>query len=66
MLLLKLLVLLISFLSGIVVNHWIARRFFSATSDLKEKEILLHGLLVSIIINGTIGTYLAILKIFNL
>jgi hypothetical protein len=66
MLLPKILVLFISFLSGIVVNHWIARRFFSATSDFKEKEILLHGLLVSIIINGTIGTYLAILKIFNL
>lgn len=66
MILLKILFIVISFIGGIVVNHWIARRFFNATYDLKECEILLHGLLASIIINGTIGTYLALFKLFNL
>jgi hypothetical protein len=64
--LLKSLCLITSFIGGIVIHHWVARRFFSATNDLKEKELLLHSLLVSIIINGAIGTYLSFLKIFNL
>ena len=62
----KLLALLISFFGGIVVNHWIARKVFTATAEIKEREILLHGLLISIILNGVLGTYLAVLKIFNL
>lgn len=64
--LLKSLCLITSFIGGTVIHHWIARRFFSATNDIKEQEILLHSLLISIIINGTIGTYLSFLKIFNL
>jgi len=66
MFLFKLLCLIISFTGGVVVHHWIARRIFSASKDISEQEILLHGLLASIIINGTIGTYLSLLKIFNL
>jgi hypothetical protein len=66
MFLLKLIALLISFFGGVVVNHWIARKIFTATVEIKEREILMHGLLISIIINGVLGTYLAVLKIFNL
>ena len=62
----KLLALLISFFGGVVVNHWIARKVFTATTEIKEREILQHGLLISIILNGVLGTYLAVLKIFNL
>jgi hypothetical protein len=62
----KLLALLISFFGGLIVNHWIARRIFATTAEIKEREILLHGLLVSLILNGVLGTYLAVLKIFNL
>jgi hypothetical protein len=62
----KLLALFISFLGGVIVNHWIARKVFATTAEIKEREILLHGLLVSIILNGVLGTYLAVLKIFNL
>ena len=62
----KLLALLISFFGGVVVNHWIARKVFVTKAEIKEREVLLHGLLVSIILNGVLGTYLAVLKIFNL
>jgi hypothetical protein len=58
--------LLIALFGGIVVNRYIARTMFSALADITDRQVLLFGLFVSIIINGTVGTYLSIINIFNL
>jgi len=52
------------FLGGVVVHRWLARRWFGALESLDEQELLMHGLLASVIINGTLGTYLAMLHLF--
>jgi hypothetical protein len=51
-------------LGGVVIHHWLARRWFGALESLDEQELLMHGLLASVIINGTVGTYLAMLHLF--
>jgi len=54
----------ICFLGGMVVHRRLARRWFNALESLDEQELLMHGLLASVIINGTVGTYLAMLHLF--
>ena len=64
MLLLNLLIFIIAFLGGMVLHRWVARKWFDATDAISEKELFLNGLLASLIINGTIGTYLALAHLF--
>jgi hypothetical protein len=66
MLLLKLLCLSVCFCGGITVHRWVARRWFDATASLDERELLVHGLLAAILINGTAGTWLALARLFYL
>jgi len=54
----------ICFLGGMVVHRWLARRWFGALQTLNERELLMHGPLASVIINGTVGTYLGALHLF--
>ena len=64
MLALKLLCLALSFAGGLVVHHWLARRWFGALETVEEREVLLHGLLASIVVNGAAATYLALAHLF--
>ena len=58
--------LITALFGGVVVNRYIARAMFTALTGITERQILLYGLIVSIIINGVVGTYLSILNLFNL
>lgn len=66
MLLLKLLCLAVCFCGGVTVHRWAARRWFDATASVDERELLVHGLLAAILINGTAGTWLALVRLFYL
>jgi hypothetical protein len=66
MLLLKLLCLAVCFGGGVTVHRWAARRWFDATASVDERELLVHGLLAAILINGTAGTWLALARLFYL
>ena len=49
---------------GLVVHRAVAVRFLDASKALSERELLLHGLLFAIVINGVLGTYLAAVGLF--
>ena len=66
MLLLKLAGLAVSFCGALVFHHWAARRWFGTLDTLSERELLLHGLVAALIINGTAATGLALLHLFTL
>jgi hypothetical protein len=56
--------LAVCLLGGMAVHRALARRWFGALEDIPERELLLHGLLASLIVSGTLGTYLALLHLF--
>jgi hypothetical protein len=65
MIALHILGLAVCLLGGMTVHRALARRWFGALQDIPERELLLHGLLASLIANGTLGTYLALLRLFH-
>ncbi|HEY4372656.1 MAG TPA: hypothetical protein VGN52_12085 [Burkholderiales bacterium] len=62
---LNLICLAVCFCGGVVLHRWLARRWFGALEDLSEQEILAHGLLVSVLLNGAAGTWLALFHLFH-
>ena len=50
---------------GVALHRWVADHWLHGLKYVSEQEILCHGLIVSVIINGTVGTCLALMRLFH-